>query len=188
MSSYIYTMYAGADPGHGWVMNDPIFGKLPTLGACVPNIRRAVNIGDYLFTISGRITGEHQFVVGGFRVAEKIDALAAYGRFPEHRLRRIADRSVQGNIIVAGAGSQHPDDHHTNFARRVENYIVGCDPVVLESSTQFDRAREETLGVLSRIFGREGNRVFDIVGRQRRMNDEQAAELLSWLRSLKEGP
>ncbi len=49
MSGYIYTMYAGADPGHGWVLNDPVLGTVPTLGACVPNIRRVVKQGDYIF-------------------------------------------------------------------------------------------------------------------------------------------
>src|SRR5689334_4451772 len=62
MNGYIYTMAAGADPGHGWVMNDPIFGDVPTLGACVPNIRRVVEEGDYIFVVSGRVRNERQFV------------------------------------------------------------------------------------------------------------------------------
>src|ERR1700733_14571852 len=44
MKGYIYTMYAGADPAHDWTLNDPIFGNSPTLGACVPHIRKAVNV------------------------------------------------------------------------------------------------------------------------------------------------
>ena len=188
MSGYIYTMFRGADPGHGWVMNDPIFGKYPTLGACVPNIRRAVRVGDFIFTISGRIPGERQFVVGGFRVAETIDALAAYARFPENHVRRTPNGTIQGNVIVNADGSQHHDDIHSNFERRVENYIVGCDPLVLETPAEFNRGREETLSTLRRIFGREGNRVFDIVGRYRRLNQQQIAELMGWLRSIKEAP
>src|SRR6266568_323066 len=65
MKGYIYTMYAGADPGHGWVLNDPIFVPTPTLGACVPNIRRSVQVGDHIFAISGRVAGDRQFIVGG---------------------------------------------------------------------------------------------------------------------------
>ena len=188
MNGYIYTMYQGADPGHGWIMNDPIFGKPPTLGACVPNIRRAVQLGDFVFAVSGRVLGECQFVVGGFKVSEKINALTAYGRFPENRIRRSPDGSIQGNVIVSADGSQHPDDRHANFERRVENYLVGSDPVVLEAQAEFDHAREETLGALSRIFGRVGNRVFDIIGRSRRLDEQQTVELLGWLHSIKRTP
>lgn len=184
MKGYIYTMYPGADPGHGWILNDPIFTPTPTLGACMPNIRRAVSEGDYIFTISGRVQGERQFVVGGFRVAEKIDALAAFGRFPQYRLRRRTDGGLEGNIIINAQGTQHPFDHHANFERRVENYIVGADPVFLGNEEQYSRARKETVPILSNIFGKGGQKVFDIIGRQRRMDKTQVEELLSWLASL----
>ena len=185
MKGYIYTMYQGADPGRGWILNDPIFGKYPTLGACVPNIRRAVEIGDYLFFVSGRIPSERQFVVGGFKVKEKISALAAYRRFPENRIHRHENGQILGNVIVDASGKQHPDDKHTNFARRVENYIVGGNPVVLESDVEILRSRNETLPVLEQIFGKQGNRVFDVIGRHRRLNESQVGELLSWLEEVK---
>ena len=130
VNGYIYTMFAGADPGHGWVMNDPIFGKTPTLGACVPHIRRVVELGDYIFVISGRVPGERQFVVGGFEVREKIHALAAFKKYPENRLRVDQDGQLTGNIIINSKGEHHPLDDHENFERRVENYIVGGNPVV----------------------------------------------------------
>jgi 3-oxoacyl-[acyl-carrier protein] reductase len=75
MKGYIYTMYQGADPGMGWKMTDPIYVPIPTLGACMPNIRRAVTLGDYVFSISGRVEGVKQYVVGGFAVEEKINAM-----------------------------------------------------------------------------------------------------------------
>jgi hypothetical protein len=185
MNGYIYTLYAGADPGHGWVMNDPIFGRTPTLGACVPNIRRNVNVGDWIFAISGRVSGERQFVVGGFRVNEKIDQLSAYARFPENRLQRAPSGQLVGNVIVTADGQQHPDDTHANFERRLVNFIVGGEPVVLENPAEMDRGRAETLSILSRIFGREGNRVFDIIGRSRKMGEQQVDELRGWLQALK---
>ncbi len=78
MKGYIYTMYAGADPAMGWEMTDPIYGPVPTLGACMPNIRRAVVEGDVIFSISGRINKElPQYVVGAMEVDQKISALAA---------------------------------------------------------------------------------------------------------------
>jgi hypothetical protein len=185
MNGFVYTMYAGADPGHGWIMNDPLVGKVPTLGACVPNIRRNVEIGDWIFAISGRIAGARQFVVCGFRVNEKIDQLAAYARFPENRLRRGPNGQLTGNIIVNADGSQHPEDKHANFERRLENYIVGSECIVLDNPAEFERGRAETVATLSRIFGQQGNRVFDTIGRSRKMNAQQAGELCGWLESLK---
>ena len=184
MSGYIYTMYEGADPGHGWTLNDPIFSAPPTLGACMPNIRRSVSVGDFIFSISGRVTGERQFVVGGFKVAEKINALVAFHRFPEYRLREGTGGETLGNIIITDRGVQHPLDHHSNFEKRVENYIVGCDPVYLESDAEYDRAREQTIPVLQDIFHKSGERVFDIIGRHRKMTDAQVSALLSWLQSI----
>lgn len=183
MSSFIYTLYEGADPGHGWTMNDPIFGPTPTLGACVPNIRRNVKVGDWIFAISGRVKGQQQFVVGGFRVAEKIDALAAYERFPENRVRRAPNGQLTGNVIVTPDGRQHPDDTHSNFERRLENYLVGDQPTVV-AETKFEDARAQTLPVLSRIFGRAGNRVFDVIGRARSMEMAQVDELRNWIAAL----
>jgi hypothetical protein len=186
MKGYIYTMYAGADPSRGWVMNDPIFGVSPTLGACVPHIRRAVNVGDHVFVVSGRVPGQRQFVVGGFEVAEKIRALAAFRRFPEYRLRADENGQTVGNIIVDGRGKHHPLDEHTNFERRIENYIIGRNPLILESPAQFKIAKEETIDVLSEVFGRTGERVFDIIGRYRKMDDSQVEQMRSWLKRLSE--
>jgi hypothetical protein len=150
----------------------------------MPNVRRAVAVGDYIFTISGRVQGERQFVVGGFRVAEKIDALAAFGRFPQYRLQERPDGSLQGNIIITAHGTQHPLDHHKNFERRVENYIVGSNPVFLNTEAQYRTAREGTVPVLSKIFEKDGRRVFDIIGRHRRMEKKQVEQLVMWLESL----
>jgi hypothetical protein len=186
MKGYIYTMYEGADPGHGWSLNDPIFGTVPTLGACVPNIRRVVELGDYIFVVSGRVKSEKQFVVGGFRVDDKISALAAFKRFPENRLRLAPSGAVQGNIIVNSKGEHHRLDEHDNFASRINNYLVGGDPVVLETSTQQRAGREETIPFLSHLFGKEGGRVFDLIGRHRKMTGTQVKQTLDWLRNLAE--
>jgi hypothetical protein len=185
LSGYIYTSYAGADPARGWIMSDPILTAVPTLGACVPNIRRAVKLGDWIFTISGRVPGGAQYVVGGFEVTEKINQLAAYKRFPENRVRRSESGQLVGNVILQEDGTHHPEDRHTNFERRIENYLIGKNPIVIDQPHQVARARAETLGTLSRIFNREGNRVFDIIARGRKMDDAQVEELKGWLASLK---
>jgi hypothetical protein len=186
MKGYIYTMYAGADPSVGWVMNDPIFSKTPTLGACVPHIRRAVSVGDHIFVISGRVPGQKQFVVGEFEVAEKINALAAHRRFPQNRLRPHESGQVLGNIIIDGRGKHHPLDDHNNFESRIENYIVGRHPIVLETPAQFGSAKEETIDVLSAVFKKKGDRVFDIIGRYRKMDESQVEQVRAWLKRLAE--
>jgi hypothetical protein len=186
MNGYIYTMAAGADPGHGWIMNDPIFGDVPTLGACVPNIRRVVEEGDYIFVVSGRVRNERQFVVGCLAVDEKISALAAHRRFPENRVHLGDSGQVLGNVIVNGRGEHHPLDDHDNFSQRVQNYIVGRDPVVLTTPAQQRAGRLSTVDFLSHLFGKRGTRVFDIIGRHRKMSEEQVKESIDWLRDLAE--
>lgn len=186
MKGYIYTMYAGADPGHDWTLNDPIFGASPTLGACVPHIRRAVGIGDYIFVVSGSVPGTKQFIVGGFEVAEKITALAAYKRFPEHRLKQAENGQVLGNIIVDSRGKHNPLDDHKNFEQRIENYIVGRDPLVLTTPQQFKAAREETMDILLEVFGKKGRKPFDILGRYRKLDEHQIELLRARLKDLSE--
>ena len=184
MKGYIYTMGAGADPGKGWVMNDPIFGDVPTLGACVPNIRRAVEVGDYIFVVSGKVQQVQQFIVGGLRVDEKISALAAYKRFPEYRLNLGDDGNLRGNIIVDGKGQHHPLDGHNNFERRIQNYIVGKDPIVLERPSEQQAAREDTVNFLSHLFGKKGRQVFEIIGRHRKMDEAQVKRTINWLKEI----
>lgn len=187
MKGYIYTMFAGADPGCGWTMTDPIFDKVPTVGACMPNVRRLVTPGDYIFVISGRRPGVRQYVVGGLRVAEKINALVAYKRFPEYRLTAAENGSVSGNIIVDSQGKHNELDYHTNFGKRIENYIVGRDPIVLEDRREIELGREQTVPVLQELFQKQGRVVADIVGRWRRLDENQIDNVLQWLTTLKEG-
>ena len=186
MSGHIYTLYEKADPGYGWTLNDPIFeGPAPTLGACVPNIRASVKIGGWIFAVSGRIPNERQFVIGGFRVAEKIDQLAAFSRFPEYRLSKSESSQLVGNVIVTDSGDQHPLDTHQNFQRRLENYLVGDESIFLNDAKEFERARAETLDVLSKLTGKSGNRVFDLIGRHRKLDDKQTAIIRDWLLDIK---
>jgi hypothetical protein len=188
VKGYIYTMFRGADPGQGWRMTDPIFGAVPTLGACVPNIRRIVTAEDYIFVISGQTAGVRQYVVGGFQVAEKINALAAYERFPQYRQQLLSDGSLSGNIIVQEDGSPSAVDYHNNFEKRVENYIIGKNPLVIDTPEETTRAREETLHVLSDVFQRQGQKVYDIIGRCRRLGETQITQILAWMQDVKQNP
>ena len=178
MKGYIYTMYAGADPGMGWEMTDPIYSKVPTLGACMPNIRKAVEIGDYIFSISGRMKDVKQYVVGGFAVDQKINALAAYERFPENRMEQTEQGLLKGNIIIDEEGNHLKYDYHTNFENRLDNYIIGKDPVLIEKPKQIEKAREETLDFLNHLFNKKEDSIhkkipFKIpVGFEFVMNDE----------------
>ncbi|WP_375197044.1 hypothetical protein [Sphingobium sp.] len=142
-----------------------------------------------MFVISGTTRGVQQYVVGGFEVAEKIDALAAYERFPENRLQLNAEGKVVGNILIDGTGNQHPLDTHsaTNFARRIENYLVGVNPVALETPAEVARGRTETLDRLSSILEkRRANRVIDVMGRWARLDQAQVEKTLDWLRGIKQ--
>jgi hypothetical protein len=185
MKGYIYTMFAGADPGVGWKMTDPIYGKTPTLGACMPNIRKVVERGDYIFSISGRVKDVKQYVVGGFSVDDKINALAAYNRFPENRMIVQQDGTLFGNIIIDKDGNHLEYDYHSNFEKRIDNYIIGKDPVFIEGEKQIEKAREETLYMLNNLFNAKKESVSKIIARWRKLDEAQVKDLLGWLKQIK---
>lgn len=188
MKGYIYITGQGADPALNSDMKDPIFGKPPTLGGCMPNIRRNVIKGDWIFVVSGKTAGVQQYIVGGLRVEEKISALAAYETYPENRLG-IVDGRLVGNVLIDETGAKHQLDRHNSdgFEKRLENYIVGSQAVVLTSEAEVQRAREETLKVLGDVVGKPaGNRVVDTIGRgANRLDEAQVNKLLGWLNSVK---
>jgi hypothetical protein len=185
IKGYSFITRTGYDPEKGKHIKDPYLGDVPTLGACMTNIRRQVVPGDYLFVISGKVPGVQQYIVGGFEVAEKITALKAYRMFPEHRLRSLDDGQPTGNIIVDAQGNQHPLDNHSSFERRIENYIVGRNPIVLTEPHEIARGREETLYVLRSIFRKNGAAPINIIGRCSKLDYKQIQELRDWLLSLK---
>lgn len=187
MKGYIYITGSGADPGARKNLNDPmLFSRTPTLGACMPNIRRLVIPGDFIFVVSGKIPAFQQYVVGGMKVKEKIDALAAYERFPQNRLQE-GSHGLEGNVIVSSSGKQHPLDHHDpgTFAERINNFIVGSNPVALRSDREVELGREQTLGKLSDVLGKRGNRVIDVMSRWARLDQSQVEDMLLWLRGIK---
>lgn len=188
MKGYIYISSTNADPDRNRNLNDPILRRTPTLGGCMPPMRRLVQRGDYVFVVSGTTRGVQQYVVGGFQVAEKISALAAYERFPENRLQLNAEGKLVGNVLVDATGNQHPLDTHSakNFARRIENYLVGVNPVALETPREVARGRNETLERLSSILEKQrANRVIDLMGRWARLDQAQIEKTLDWLQGIK---
>lgn len=153
----------------------------------MPNVRRLVAKGDYIFVVSGKVPGIQQYVVGGMRVEEKIDALAAYARFPKNRLRMDDNGKVQGNIIVTPEGAQHPLDRHDSqtFSNRVKNFIVGSHPIALQSDAEVAIGREQSLPKLSQLLGRPGNRLIDVLSRWSKLDEPQVRELVAWLQGIK---
>ena len=186
MKGYVFVS-PGSDPGIGKSLTDPIFGKMTTMGACRPDLRRLVRPGDHLFVISGSAKGVSQYIIGGFAVDEKIDALAAHTRFPEYRLK-IKDGTKEGNIIIDESGRHHPLDHHpeSNFERRIQNYIIGRDPVFLDKPHEILLGRERTLEVLRSIFDKPGaKRVREVIGRNSGLDEKQIDQLLKALEEIK---
>jgi len=86
----------------------PISGPNPTLGACRPDIREKLKEGDHLFFVTGKVPNANQFVMGTFEIGEKINAMAAYERFPGLRLHLREDGQLDGNIIIDENGAQQP--------------------------------------------------------------------------------
>lgn len=181
---YVFITRTGYDPEKGKHVKDPYLGDQPTFGACMTNVRKYVEPGDSIFVISGKVRNYLQFIMGGFEVAEKIHATDAYQRFPEHRLRKIDDQ-LAGNIITNSQGEQHFLDNHNNYDRRLENYIVGKNPIVLSTPEEIAKGRSGTLEMLKELFGKGGFIPHDIIGRMSKLDERQVERLRSWLLSLK---
>lgn len=187
MKGYIYTMYKGADPAAGWELNDPIFKGIPTMGSCRPDIRRRLDVGDYIFAISGKVIDVRQHVVGGFQIDQKIDQLTAFNRFPENRLQIAENGSILGNVIIDGQGNHISFDKHTNFENRLKNYLVGKNPVYFDNQQEINAAKAESLEIINSIFEKKENSIFNVVGRfGKKMNDSQVQVLLEWMNKIKD--
>ena len=157
MIGKIFITSSGYDPEKGKHVKDPYLGPCPTLGACRPDIRKKLQEGDQIFVISGKIPDADQFVIGGFQIAEKISACEAYLRFPYLRLSERDDGQVTGNVIVNSRGKQHKLDHHKSFERRIENYVVGTNPIVLSTPAEVTEGRRRTLEILRDVFRKNGD-------------------------------
>ena len=189
IKGYAFITSTGYDPEKGEPVKDPYLGDTPTLGACMTNIRRNVVEGDHIFVISGKIPNVPQYVIGGFEVAEKISAMEAYARFPNLRLSRDEKGRVVGNVICDKNGRQHPLDHHQNFEKRLQNYIVGTNPIVLTDALEISRARRETPDILGRVCAKTPQLpLTKLLGRGgKKLDRSQIDELRSWLEGLKRG-
>ncbi|MFP2930841.1 hypothetical protein ACLESO_37705 [Pyxidicoccus sp. 3LG] len=190
MIGKIFITSTGYDPQIGKHVKDPYLGDNPSFGACRPDIRKKVVPGDHIFVISGKVKQAPQFVMGGFEVAAKMPASVAYEQYPDQHLRKRADGQLTGNIIVNARGKQHRLDTHNpeSILRRVDNYIVGKNPIALVSDTEIAKGREQTILVLADILKRPGRTPFEIVGGRAgcELSENQILRLLEWLRSLKD--
>jgi len=187
MIGKIFVTTSGYDPEKGKDVKDPYLGPTPSLGACRPDIRRQLEIGDQIFVVSGKVRNVDQFVIGGFEIAEKISVLEAHERFPDQRLRMGDDGQVTGNVIVDASGKQHELDHHPKkrFDKRIENYVVGCNPMVLATSEEVAEGRRRTLEILRDVFDLKGNSIRELLGRCRSMTEEQVLKLRDHLEAVK---
>lgn len=186
MIGKIFITRSGYDPQLGKHVKDPYLGPCPTLGACRPDIRSQLKKGDHIFVISGRIPEFNQYVMGGFEIESKIPAIEAYRLFPDLRLRRLRDGQLTGNIIVTADGRQHELDNHNSFDRRIENYVIGTNPISLATPDEIAEGRRQTLEALRDILQKNGSTPFEVVGRfGSRLTDKQVLQLREWLEAVK---
>jgi hypothetical protein len=185
MKAKIFVTSSGYDPDKGKHVKDPYLGPRPTLGACRPDIRKQLQKGDEIYVVSGKIATASQYVIGGFAIEEKISAIEAYLRFPKHRLIRGDDGQISGNVIVDSSGKQHELDHHKNFDRRIENYVIGTNPIVLLTPAEIAEGRRLTLEILQDVFQKKGDSVRKIIGRCSNLTEKQAEKLRSHLNEVK---
>lgn len=183
---FMYITSSGYDPERGEYIKDPYLGDVPTLGACMPNIRQRVEPGDQIALVSGSIKVAPQFVVAAFEVAEKIHHNDAHKRFPHLRLHHSKNGTLVGNVIVDRFGNQHPLDTHGSFENRIENYIVGRDLVAITEPDEIALARRQTMDFLRELFDKQGGRIpRDIIGHCSKLTEQQSEALREWLKAIK---
>ena len=188
MVGKIFITRSGYDPERGRHVKDPYLGPGPTLGACRPDIRRRVSQGDHIFVVSGKLPDVQQFVMGGFEVDTKIDAIQAYTKLPQHRLRRLPDGQITGNIIVNANAERHLLDDHESFDSRVKNYILGKNLLALKTTEEITQGRAQTLEALQEILQKKGISPFALIGRWgMQLTEKQVLELRAWLDLMKRG-
>lgn len=188
MVGNIFITRYGYDPEVGKHIKDPTLGPHSSLGACRPDIRRKLSVGDHIFAISGKVAGALQFVMGGFEVAAKLDAKEAYMLFPDRRLHLLSDGQLSGNVVVNEMGNQHELDQHkqATFSKRTDNYIVGANCLALVTPAEIAAGRRETLEALQEILKKSGDSPIKIVGHYgTQLNEHQIEQLRDWLSSLK---
>lgn len=191
MPSYIFVS-PGSDPGAGLALVDPMLSSSkPSMGTCRPDLRRMVKPGDHIFVISGsRGRSIPQYVIGGMQIDKKLeDQLEALRRRPENVLR-FDGKQRSGNIIALPDGTQDPRDEHDKrdrekFENRIKNYILGKDPVVLETPKEVEIGRDRSVRILSGIFDIPGHRMQQVVGRGRKLSNVQVDQLLRALDDIK---
>lgn len=187
MPSYIFVS-PGSDPGAGLALVDPMLtSSRPSMGTCRPDLRRMVRPGDHIFVISGsRGRTIPQYVIGGMQIDRKLDdQLEALRQVPENALR-FNGKQRSGNIIALPDGTQDPRDDHGKFESRIKNYILGKDPVVLETPKEVEIGRDRSVNILSRIFDIPGTRMQHVVGRGRKLSNVQVDRLLRALDDIKQ--
>jgi hypothetical protein len=185
MIGKIFVTSSGYDPEKGKHVKDPYLGPNASLGACRPDLREKLQKGDHIYVVSGKVPNVDQFVMGGFEIAEKISAIEAYHRFPEQRLSLRPDGQVTGNVIVNADGKQHELDHHTAFDRRIENYVVGTNPIALLTPEEVAEGRRQTLEILREVFQKKGNSIREIIGRCSNLTEKQILKLRALLDAVK---
>jgi hypothetical protein len=190
MVGKIFITRTGYDPQLGKHVKDPYLdGTRATLGACRPDVRRKLVIGDHIFVISGKVPGAAQFVMCAFEIAAKITAVDAFGTFPDLRLRQRDDGQLTGNVIVDANGHQHELDDHKTFATRINNYVIGKNVLALQTDDEIAVGREQTLVVLQDILHKSGRSPIEVIGRWgANLTQEQIQQLRSWLEDLKSMP
>jgi len=82
-------------------------------------------------------------------------------------------------------GKQHPLDHHDQFERRIENYIVGRSAIALVTPVEVAEGRRRTLEILRDVFRKKGNSIREVMGRCRNLSEQQILKLRTFLEEVK---
>lgn len=179
--------FSTCSAGEGKIDNDPHFYIMPpTWGICRTDLRRVCSEGDYIFYVLPKInTVGVQSIFAYLKVTEKMNHVDAFTRFPQ---KRMANKKINGNIIVNEDGSYNRFDANQDHRRRFESikqhYIVGD-----ETASQFLKKEKimklgkEFPEYLNNLFDGDSKTIFQIITRGGRiLSESQVKKLLQWLK------
>ena len=175
--------------GKGWIDNDPHFWKdPPTWGICRPDIRRKVNLGDYVFFVLPKHGRHPQMIFGYLKVKDKIDHLTAFNQVYLFHKRMGNNQNPNGNIIVDSSGKYNTADagvHRHNFHKIKKEYVIGddTDKLFLDAH-EINRKAPLFISTIQNIIGKKGNRAVDIISRYgKTLSSSQVLALLKWMKT-----
>jgi hypothetical protein len=172
--------------GKASIDNDPHFwSSPPTWGICRNDLRRKLDVGNYIFFVLPKNGKHSQMIFSYIRAEEKISHIDAYHR-SQLVSKRMGNKNPNGNIIVDARGKYNPFDagaHKHSFNKIKQEYVIGKQGTSkFLSVKKIESLAPYFVSKLSEITGKRGTRTIEIISRYGlELSVSQVQQLISWI-------